>query len=524
LCNLNFAAFRHELVQFPFLLDIHDEDVEMLYFPSATWWFRNSTGRTAAALTLLLVFVESFYYLGFNPLPRFLPSLRSSYNVYGRPISKEPLPLPSIYSKPPYMPEQCQRRYGVRYIEEMVQTKRPYCEATDSASQMFCFQTDVADGRVDAFCTASGVILPPESEKFEIDCQLRDWANSTDLQGRPQIVEFRQDWYETGPGFLFPNFVNVGKGHTATIEECRTANATASHTILIKRESNYNLWHSLMEIMSYTMTMDTLSMSTDENGEPLFSTKDAETSEVLVLDDGPTGQYFDLWNLIAKRPTLRRSDLKTAELSCRTNLIIPLSGATNPMWLGDWTAIECKESRLFDAFIERVMGFYEIDPIRDEASPLVLTFIDRKGTRRLEKQDELILALRTTYPNITINVVDFAAINLQKQIRIISNTDILAGVHGAGLTHAMWLPHGSALVEIQPMDVLHKGFRNVAALRGVKYFSTHALQQPDEEPGNSENKDWHFMNIFIEKDRFMGVMDAAIKSMYHRGVLDFDVL
>jgi protein O-GlcNAc transferase len=473
-------------------------------------------------LFVLLIIFESFFYLRSNSFPRFLPSLRTSDDVYGKLISKEPPSLPPIYSKPHYIPEKCQRRYGVRYIEELREAKRPYCEATSSTSQISCFQTDVADGRIDAFCTASGVVLPPESEKFEIDCQLRDWNNATDLQGRPHIHEFRQDWYETGPGFLFPHFINIGKEHTSSIEDCQTANASASHTILIKRESNNNLWHSLMEIMSYTMTMDTLSMSTNERGEPLFSAEDADTSEVLLLDDGPEGPYFELWNLIVKRPIRRRSDLKTAEPSCLTNLIVPLCGATNPMWLGDWTSIECTESKTFDVFIERVMDFYGISPVRDQASPLVLTFIDRKGTRKLEKQDELISALRNAYPNITINVVDFAAIDLREQIRIVANTDILAGVHGAGLTHLMWLPSGSAIVEIQPMDVFHKGFRNVASLRGLKYFSTHTLKPPNEEFDKGENKDWHFRNVFIEEDRFMGLMEVAIKSVYHRGVLDFD--
>jgi protein O-GlcNAc transferase len=73
---------------------------------------------------------------------------------------------------------------------------------------------------------------------------------------------------------------------------------------------------------------------------------------------------------------------------------------------------------------------------------LVLTFIDRKGTRRLEKQDELISALRTSYLDITINVADFASINRREQICIVANTDILAAI-----THFMWLPSGSAVVE-----------------------------------------------------------------------------
>lgn len=66
-----------------------------------------------------------------------------------------------------------------------------------------------------------------------------------------------------------------------------------------------------MEIMSYIMTMDIL--STDEKGKPLFSADDADTPEVLLLNDGPSGL-----TLAIKRPIRCRSDLKAAELSCLT--------------------------------------------------------------------------------------------------------------------------------------------------------------------------------------------------------------
>jgi Glycosyltransferase 61 len=503
---------------------------KMLAVTSAPWHSRATKGRhTAAALFILLIIVESFYYLRSNPY-----SLsRNSDDVYGKHVAKEPLPLPlpPIYSKPHYISDKCQRRYGLRYIEDMIETNRPYCETANSKSQISCFQNTVLDGRKDLFCTATNVVMPSNSEKYEIDCRLRDWNNATELQDRPQISEFREEWYQTGPGPIFRNFINIGKEHMAETEQCKKSKQDASHTILIKRELTNNLWHSLLEIFSYTLTMDILSMSRDENGESFYSADQAETSEVFLLDDDEPGPYLDLWNLIAKRPVRRRSDLNSDSTSCITNLIVPLSGATNPMWLGDWLPIECKESKIFDVFIERVIDFYGIRPTRDDASPLVLTFIDRKGTRRLQNQDQMITYLQAAYPNVAINVVDFATLNLKEQIQIVSNTDILAGVHGAGLTHAIWLPKGSAVVEIQPMDVSYKGFRNIAALRGLHYHSAHTIQPPKEEPEEREkkpwyveDKNWHVRNVYLEKDRFMALMSIAIRSVYHRGILDFGTM
>lgn len=72
---------------------------------------------------------------------------------------------------------------------------------------------------------------------------------------------------------------------------------------------------------------------------------------------------------------------------------------------------------------------------------------------------------------MNVQSIDFAAILYKDQLKIIQESDILAGVHGAGLTHGIFLPSGSAMVEILPPGLNHKGFRNVASLRGHDYFS-----------------------------------------------------
>jgi hypothetical protein len=61
-------------------------------------------------------------------------------------------------------------------------------------------------------------------------------------------------------------------------------------------------------------------------------------------------------------------------------------------------------------------------------------------------------------------------------------------------------------------------------MRGARYFSVHTLKLPDEEFDEGANKGWHFRNMFINEDRFMGSIEVVIKSMYHRELLDIDVL
>ncbi|CAK7234911.1 hypothetical protein SBRCBS47491_009110 [Sporothrix bragantina] len=97
-----------------------------------------------------------------------------------------------------------------------------------------------------------------------------------------------------------------------------------------------------------------------------------------------------------------------------------------------------------------------------------------------------------------------------------------------------------AVVEIQPEGLGYKGFRNLAAMTGHKYFSAEATMVLSDElesdkDGNDEKnasnesrkrrlrrnepaKPWQLANVWIEEDRFLALMDVAIKSVYNEGL------
>ena len=101
-------------------------------------------------------------------------------------------------------------------------------------------------------------------------------------------------------------------------------------------------------------------------------------------------------------------------------------------------------------------------------------------------------------------MIDFAAIPFKEQLQVIQRTDILVGVHGAGLTHAMFLRPHSAMVEVLPPKLDYKGFVNLARMRSIHYFGDHASKLV----GGKE--DWHGDDVFIEEHRFLSLVDSAI--------------
>jgi capsular polysaccharide biosynthesis protein len=62
--------------------------------------------------------------------------------------------------------------------------------------------------------------------------------------------------------------------------------------------------------------------------------------------------------------------------------------------------------------------------------------------------DRLEAALKALEPEFEVNLVYFEEHSPAEQIRIAARTDILLGLHGNGLTHLIWLPRQSLVIEM----------------------------------------------------------------------------
>lgn len=266
------------------------------------------------------------------------------------------------------------------------------------------------------------------------------------------------------------------------------------------------------------MTFDILRRPRKQrNSLPFFTLDDVENTQVLILDDSIDGPYFDLWTLFAKKPILGLGDLPES-ISCQ-NIMLPLPGGSNPIWQGDWESHSCKNLDLLRAFVERVLDYYQVETSYERSGPLLVTFMNRAETRRLIDVDGYLDEAKAKLAHVEIQSVDFATLPFKQQLQIIRETDILVGVHGAGLTHGMFLRPGSVMVEILPAELNYKGFRNLAGLLGHTYFSAHA----SANAGNREKRDeWHNKNVFVEKDRFLDLLGVAVRSMYNKGLRSYD--
>ncbi|OBT62436.1 hypothetical protein VE03_08619 [Pseudogymnoascus sp. 23342-1-I1] len=514
------------------------------------------------------------------PLPEHKPKHNGTHDqvVLGRPPEhdvrpSDTPPAPTLDALPEYNihpqdPVYCASRFGLKYLENLRDQSVGYCTA-DSPANLTCFHSQTAPldlesgnrrlSRTDTMCFGRSAHFNATAQKFSVGCDSRVLRDS-EAKRVPQLDQFTGYWYGTGPRAVLNERVVLDP--SVTVGE-----PTRNFTILVKREGSHNPWHSLMEIWSMTMTLDVLRMAKEHGtNAPFYSLSDVDNTQVMILDNYDEGPYFDLWSLFAKRPTVRARNITTA-LTTSENIIIPLPGASNPVWQGDWDIHTCDGSPLLTTFSQRILSFYDLATNPTPHPDIVLTFIDRRSTRLLLDQTSHLAALRAHIPHLKVQSIDFAALSFAEQIEVVRGTDILVGVHGAGLTHAMFLPESAVVVEILPEGLEHKGFRNFAALLGHAYFSAHGVKARDGRDGEARDEgsvgvvdgktrtdgsakagggeleentpvfvpgtgtatlgertsDWQEGDVFLEKERFLELIDVAVKVMYNKGLRNYDV-
>lgn len=458
----------------------------------------------------------------------------------------------------------CAERFSTKYLENLRNNSAIYCNPEKAQSSLTCFHSHTSPDGPDSFCVARGVALDSKKHRFGIHCPLRTLSSEEKAGGVVPFESIRGYWYGTGPAEIFGKFITFLKRPPPLVPSTKReetnqttvdGNVIASpprNFLLIKREGDGNPWHCLLEIWSAWMTMDVLRISMDPGrNEPYFAhSEDEEDTQVVILDDLNEGPYYGMWSLFSKHDAVRLGDLSTP-IPSSANVIIPLAGASNPIWQNDWGVRDCTSAATLSAFSRRVLRMHGLDPDkaqqRGPQANISVVFVDRSRYRKLVNQTALFEALEARVPHVSVSLVDFAALSFRDQVREARNADVLVGVHGAGLTHAMWMHDGAgSVVEIQPSELNHNGFRNLALMKGLGFYRVHAnsTESPKKKkparaaslvigggdetgPGDHallQRRDrWHWEDVILEEERFLEVMTVAIKSLYAKGSLNYDV-
>jgi hypothetical protein len=112
---------------------------------------------------------------------------------------------------------------------------------------------------------------------------------------------------------------------------------------------------------------------------------------------------------------------------------------------------------------------------RRRSDKLRVTHVLRSRRRLTPPMEAELHAAIEALPGVELEPIDFAAIPYEEQLLHAASSDVLLGVHGNGLSHALFLPPGAAVVEIFPLDGHAFDYRFFAEFRGLDYLGLHPV-------------------------------------------------
>lgn len=174
----------------------------------------------------------------------------------------------------------------------------------------------------------------------------------------------------------------------------------------------------------------------------------------------------------------------------------------------------CTGSRLVRAFSQHVLHRLNVTQLGPLPEKIRVTLLSRSTKyRKILNENELISALKTI-TEFEVRVVDFDArsMSFQEQLNVSLNSDIFIGMHGAGLTHTLFLPDWAVLFELYNCEDEYC-FKDLTNLRGVKYITWQdksKLIQEDEGHHPTLGAHAKFTNYSFDTKEFIRlVLQAA---------------
>ena len=232
-------------------------------------------------------------------------------------------------------------------------------------------------------------------------------------------------------------------------------------TICVQRYEYVNLYHTMTDFYNVYVMLLLFDLNPDD-------------VNILWIDGHPKGGLDETWNTLFKH-VLRAGDIKEPVIfKFMVWNIMGYYSLTNNHNLHRVPLLE--EFRYF--FLAR----HHVETSRDlNCSALTISFIWRRDyvahprnvdghvQRKIENEEELVLSLKSEFPSHKISGSQLDALPMRMQLQNVAGSDILVGMHGAGLTHALFLPQHAALVELFPSKGTAAHFKSIARWRGLKY-------------------------------------------------------
>jgi len=232
-------------------------------------------------------------------------------------------------------------------------------------------------------------------------------------------------------------------------------------TVIVKLDAIVNMYHHFCDFFNIYLSLQLNQSVTAPPGG----------RQILILDNHPYySSFLPVWSAFSSRSLWNLANVAGKRV-CFTDLMLPLPPRmlfglyyNTPLIPG------CSTSSMFAAFSSFLVSNLDISQLGPAPNNMIrLTLLSRNTKyRRILNEKQIVSALEST-GLYQVRVARFTpSVPFLSQLSLTHNTDLLVGLHGAGLTHTLLLPDWAQVIELYNCED-PECYSDLARLRGVGY-------------------------------------------------------
>jgi hypothetical protein len=418
-----------------------------------------------------------------------------------------------VVTPPSKIEDMCERRYGLSLLDAWKSKKQVWCgdESAGSAhiplpsfqSKLVCYplvqehRRIARSGGPDTICVA---------ENFVVDFSLvKGGAGGHKLQnylnfGNGALQSSCKKTSNFIPKKLHKHMQTMMGAYTDGVaaDEGKVDKVESTPTyFLIRDEDCENSFHSTADFMNMFVSSNVAGVNPSDQ-------------QVVLWDKHPDGPYIDLISkaFSGGKSVLRPKSFGTNKIMFK-KIIFHMESPAGLIFpkVANPTQLRCKGTGLFQAYAKHILHSFDLWNVEPPAVPHATLLLrhrtEKKNVGRvLANEKEVIAALADTNM-ITFTVADTATMPYASQLALIRKTNILIGVHGAGLMLILFAANEAVLLEMHPTYRQDRHFRHASRMAGKDYMPLRAVER-ETCKGSSDN-------VKVPIDEFKRTLDGAVR-------------
>ncbi|XP_073448309.1 EGF domain-specific O-linked N-acetylglucosamine transferase [Aquarana catesbeiana] len=398
------------------------------------------------------------------------------------------------------------RQADFGYVKERIDEMQVLCHPHEPGDSLLACSANLQH------CRATNLYLDlrkprrgPErfKEDFIQDGEIggRCELDSKKLQSQGQRKGPLQSWFAELQSYSSLSFRPIEDGHCNIIIE--------KPTYIMKLDAGVNMYHHFCDFANLYITQHVNnSFSTDV--------------QIVMWDTSFYGYgelFGETWKAFTDHEVIHLKEYDSKTVCFKDAVFSLLPRMRYGLFYNTPLISHCQSTGLFRAFSQHVLHRLTISQETLKEEKIRVTILIRSTEfRKILNLDKLVGALKTV-PLYQVNVVDYKyrSLGFLEQLKITHNSDIFIGMHGAGLTHLLFLPDWAVVFELYNCED-ERCYLDLARLRGVHYITWETASKVfPQDKGHHPTLGEHpkFTNYSFDVDEFMRLVGSAAAYVSH---------